>query len=43
VRRVIRDAAKQQYRISAFVQGIADTAAFRMSAAPAADTTARRD
>ena len=43
VRRVIRDAAKQDYRISAFIQGVVDTAAFRMSTLPAAQTTARRD
>ena len=43
VRRVIRAAAKQEYRMSAFIQGVADTAAFRMSASPAVETTARRD
>jgi hypothetical protein len=43
VRRVIRTAAKQDYRISAFIQGVVETAAFRMSVSPAAETTARRD
>jgi hypothetical protein len=43
VRRVIRAAATQDYRISAFIQGVVDTAAFQMSAAPAAETTARRN
>jgi hypothetical protein len=34
VRRVIRAAAAQDYRISAFVQGIVDSAAFQMSRPP---------
>ena len=42
VRRIIRDAARQDYRLSAFIQGVADSAAFRMSTVPAAETTARR-
>jgi len=42
VRRIIRDAAKQDYRMSAFIQGVVDSAAFRMSAVPPTDTTARR-
>ena len=43
VRRVIRAAARQDYRISAFIQGVAETCAFRMTAPPAGETTARRD
>jgi len=43
VRRVIRAAAGQNYRMSAFIHGVAETAAFRMSAPPAVETTARRD
>jgi cytochrome c551/c552 len=42
VRKIIRDAAKQDYRMSAFVQGVVDSPAFKMSAAPAAESTARR-
>ena len=38
VRAIVRDAKKHNYRMSAFVQGIANSAAFRMAApeAPAA-------
>jgi len=43
VRRVIRAAAGQNYRMSAFIHGVAETAAFRMSAPPPVETTARRD
>jgi mono/diheme cytochrome c family protein len=41
VRAIVRDAKKQQYRMSAFVQAIANSPAFRMAApdAPAARTT----
>ena len=38
VRRVIRGAAAHDYRISAFVQGVADSPAFQMNTAVAADT-----
>ena len=43
VRRVIRAAAEEDYRISAFIQGVVETAAFRMSTSPGAETTARRN
>jgi hypothetical protein len=41
VRAIVRDAKKQHYRMSAFVQGIANSQAFRMAApdVPAARTT----
>jgi mono/diheme cytochrome c family protein len=41
VRAIVRDANKQNYRLSAFVQGVANSAAFRMAApdVPAARTT----
>jgi mono/diheme cytochrome c family protein len=41
VRAIVRDAKKQNFRMSAFVQGIANSQAFRMAApdAPAARTT----
>jgi len=41
VRTIVRDAKKQNFRMSAFVQGIANSQAFRMAApdAPAARTT----
>jgi len=40
VRRVIRDAAKQDYRVGAFVLGVVNSQAFRMSKVEAAETTA---
>ena len=41
VRAIVRDATKQNYKMSAFVQGIANSPAFRMAApeVPAARTT----
>jgi hypothetical protein len=39
VRGIIRSAAKQDYRISAFAQGIADSAAFQMSKVAPVETT----
>jgi hypothetical protein len=41
VRAIVRDAKKQNYKMSAFVQGIANSPAFRMAApdVPAARTT----
>jgi len=40
VRAIVRDAAKQDYRLSAFVQGVARSQAFRMMQAPPVETTA---
>jgi hypothetical protein len=41
VRAIVRDAAQQDYRMSAFIQGVVRTQAFRMmGAAPAENTTA---
>ena len=42
VRRVIRDAGRQDYRLSAFVLGVVNSAAFRMSRVEGIDTTADR-
>jgi hypothetical protein len=42
VRRIIRDASQQNYRLSAFVQGVVASAAFQMSRVPAEETTADR-
>jgi hypothetical protein len=42
VRRIIRDAARHDDRMSAFVRGVVESAAFKMSTMPAAETTARR-
>ncbi len=42
VRRVIRDAGRQDYRLSAFVLGVVNSAAFRMSRVEGTDTTADR-
>jgi hypothetical protein len=41
IRGIVRDAKKQQFKMSAFVQGIANSQAFRMAApdAPAAKST----
>jgi hypothetical protein len=39
VRRIIRDAARNGYRISSFIRGVIDTAAFQMSTAMAVETT----
>jgi hypothetical protein len=40
VRRIVRDAGKSDYRISAFVNGIINSAAFQMRGAAATDTVA---
>jgi mono/diheme cytochrome c family protein len=40
VRAVVRDAARQDYRMSAFVLGVVNTPAFRMSRTQPADTSA---
>ena len=39
VRRVIRDAAKQDYKMSAFILGVVNSSAFRMSRVEGTDTT----
>jgi mono/diheme cytochrome c family protein len=43
VRAIQRDAARQDYKISAFVQGVVKSPAFRMSRPGPADTTAAAD
>jgi mono/diheme cytochrome c family protein len=40
VRAIVRDAARQDYRLSAFVLGVVNSPAFRMGRQPAAETTA---
>ena len=40
VRRIIRDAARQDYRISAFVSGVIDSAAFQRTRVPVKDAPA---
>ena len=43
IRRIVRDAAKNDYRFSSFISGVANSAAFQMRAERAAEsTTARR-
>jgi mono/diheme cytochrome c family protein len=42
VRKIIRDAAANDYRISAFIQGVVNSAAFQMSTASAETTVASR-
>ena len=39
VRRVIRDAGKQDYRLPAFILGVVNSPAFRMSRVEAVETT----
>ncbi len=41
VRRVIRDAAKQDYKMSAFITGVVNSSAFRMSRVEGTDTSAQ--
>jgi hypothetical protein len=40
VRAIVRDAAQQDYRLSAFIQGVIRSQAFRMMQAPATETSA---
>ena len=40
IRRIVRDAEKQQYRLSSFVLGVAASPAFQMNTQPAAEPTA---
>ena len=42
VRAIVRDAARQDYRLSAFIQGVVHSQAFRMMQAPAADGGSRQ-
>ena len=42
VREIIRDAAKNDYKMSSFILGIVDSGAFRMSKAMAKETTEAR-
>ena len=42
VRRIVRDAAKNGYRISAFIDGVVNSAAFQMRSEQPAQTTASR-
>jgi uncharacterized protein DUF1585/uncharacterized protein DUF1588 len=39
IRAIVRDAARQDYKMSAFVLGVIDSAAFRMSRPQSAETT----
>lgn len=39
IRRIVRDAAARDYRLSAFIRGVVDSAAFQSSRMPVADTT----
>jgi hypothetical protein len=38
VRAIVRDAAQQEYRLSAFIQGVIRSQPFRMMQAPATET-----
>jgi hypothetical protein len=40
IRRIVRDAAKNGYRISSFINGVVNSAAFQMRADRPAETTA---
>jgi hypothetical protein len=42
VRRILRDAESQQYRVSAFVNGIVESDAFRMARLPASQAADTR-
>jgi len=42
VRAIVRDAARQDYRLSAFIQGVVHSQAFRMMQVPAADGGSRQ-
>lgn len=41
IRQIVRDAAKNEYRISSFISSVAKSQAFQMSAADAAETSVR--
>jgi len=41
VRRIVRDAEKQHYRISAFINGVVNSGAFQMRADRPVETTAQ--
>jgi hypothetical protein len=43
IRKIMRDAAKDQHRFSAFVMGVVNSRAFQMSRAEAASTTEERN
>jgi len=42
IRGIVRDASRQDYRVSAFILGVVESPAFRMTRPQTAETTAER-